>query len=1825
MTVYPGAIDDDRTIIRIDDNLAQLGTQAINQLREAVFAIETELGLQPSGSAGTLASRIDKSLTADGDIKTSALTSVGLATLPIDNSEIGANAGIQESKLTLNHGTTDLYTQITANSALLNSTAAFATTINSDLRIHIAGGSVLSDGSTPGRHVGSQIDLNDVPSDSRDPSYIWGGLQDKDGNNRTATSVNSALDQINTSLITHENATTPVHPATAVSVDTDEFTEIPSDATNAQLAFDAIDNADRLNIGEHRAVMHDNGVPRTARSELISGPDGYSQNIVPITPCNAFLVRPPATSPVDSNTNGDDLVVFNPDNTGKVFDTQFTQVKVGDIIRINYGNGIEGRFPIESIRYEPGTSWVVRLNGNNITNTDGYDAYARIDRPLFDDNTYGVFACAAANNDINSGIINSIIVGNPRGATALGIGFDPNQLDSSHYLLYLNLYPTGNPSDRTIQMPGIDVTGDGGASPGHYTIDNVVQATNNALRAAGYNYRFIAFNHKGEFGIMLGDTVDGASFSIINGIISGGALSAGSFSSNVIADADTLSGYDALGLGRAKAGLASPDISSYSSSEAASNFPTLILPPLKSRNAVVDGVRRDTFIETYAIEGDGYWIAEVTDVNLIGSSTVEIEYTVSADLCQAELKVGKTILVQPTIPYSDSSNLNVDYGRYFIKEVSFTPSCGGTPGTTVIRVVNGVHGTTNPISTPSDGIIVRLYFGEDAVSFNETNVVDPSPTPSNYNRLHEIYLDAQGHTFSHERARMIRQAQSSDLLATQDNWTVTNVSSKLSGFRDGTTDFRKYVRFYVLNYNTPGGGGTGEYDGYIGRRNPGTYGITEFGEVVRARKGVPTKFYDATNVDYIELVFDDPGPTSTDIMTSNSPRYVDIEVFPSLELDDEVFLLATCELESNAIERVVDRREFGTVSEKNLSTSALSFIESGDRYLHGNGVIRGLEYQGPDPSDPSLLSFTGGLALVNGHVSILNNSQVRIPEIRETGSSTPVSYDWAVCINDKDQFVPILLTSSKQEFFALGSPDYYVDSATFTELINNRKDLTPTVVVTVTISSMSVGSVTDVRRRIADETLSIPFTLSQPKSSPYTGTGEEGFVGHFSTLSALLYWINNSDDINSFVRVRGEITSSAVTISSPVFFDGGGTGKLVINGRLTTTADLTFDNIEVEIQGDQLRSSAAIVFTNCTLSFTNSAGGLASGSSSGKWVFNNSTLDFEDSAGIVSTGYVGTIVARDSTINTADGVLNCLFSSRYNFDNCAFTFASTDMGFDLLGNGEFVLTNSTVVWEPVGTPSNNFMDVSGGAIHLGSGSTARIENVVFQSSTDPRFPFISGEITGTGRIDSLCIKDCVFQDNGSAVTIGRSGAIAIVGTSTSGKGVIANALIEGNICREVQGIYLTGNENSDGGLTAINCSVVNNNCGPIGYYVRSYEGQNLAVRGNKGAKPSSLLIQGNSAGAIVTINDSGGQANPPSLPTGNVLIKDNITHTIYGDVSYGTETNFNEQGSLQIIGNTVETTELDVNVYPSSAIAANANGIRVGQYGDGPDSVLITNNIIRAGNIDRGSVEDIYTVTYGIFVLDGQSIISENSISGFESYGIYVPSGDESNIINNHLNRESREITAYIEANGDSIIIKDNGATDYDVIVSSNPQSLISGNRNHRQSIKLTSCRGNFAASSVGMDIEAVPETAQDAGSLLWYVVKITYTGGTGARNAAWEIPLSGMPKGTKVVRVKTRWSTNINGVDVDDGDMVLKLIYGDFLSAPTTDAKTITIGGSGSISANNIYDLEMTLGSGAGFITGDARRDDTNDVFVSVGVEGIDDATGMIFYIRALEVEYVW
>ena len=120
MSNFPTSIDDDSTLPSVSDNITEIGEEAINALKDAIINIENEIGIGASGSAGSIADRIGISLEADGTIKASAITGLGLVTLPISDSHISNSAQIKESKLLLDYSTATLFSTITSQGSLIN-------------------------------------------------------------------------------------------------------------------------------------------------------------------------------------------------------------------------------------------------------------------------------------------------------------------------------------------------------------------------------------------------------------------------------------------------------------------------------------------------------------------------------------------------------------------------------------------------------------------------------------------------------------------------------------------------------------------------------------------------------------------------------------------------------------------------------------------------------------------------------------------------------------------------------------------------------------------------------------------------------------------------------------------------------------------------------------------------------------------------------------------------------------------------------------------------------------------------------------------------------------------------------------------------------------------------------------------------------------------------------------------------------------------------------------------------------------------------------------------------------------------------------------------------------------------------------------------------------------------------------------------------------------------------------------------------------------------------------------------------------------------------
>lgn len=160
---FPTELDTDLEIPRVEGNVTEIGGDAINALRDAIFSIEGAIGISPAGNKPSLADRVSVSIDSDGKIKSSALSGIGLVTLPIDNSHIAVAANIAESKLNLDFSTITLNNSINSLTTTVSAVSDAITSTNIDFLEHVTG---IAD-----RHDGYEVDLrspvqtaNDVES-----------------------------------------------------------------------------------------------------------------------------------------------------------------------------------------------------------------------------------------------------------------------------------------------------------------------------------------------------------------------------------------------------------------------------------------------------------------------------------------------------------------------------------------------------------------------------------------------------------------------------------------------------------------------------------------------------------------------------------------------------------------------------------------------------------------------------------------------------------------------------------------------------------------------------------------------------------------------------------------------------------------------------------------------------------------------------------------------------------------------------------------------------------------------------------------------------------------------------------------------------------------------------------------------------------------------------------------------------------------------------------------------------------------------------------------------------------------------------------------------------------------------------------------------------------------------------------------------------------------------------------------------------------------------------------------------------------------------------
>lgn len=1178
MSNFPSSIDNDSTIPTVYDNITEIGAEAINALKEAVLNIEEELGTSCSGSVQDLSTRLNVSLNPDGTIKSSAITSLGLVSLPINDSEVATNAEIQESKLLLDHSTQSLFNSITSLGIDVTTALNWININGTKITQHIAGGSY--------NHYSNQILVTSSTS-----NY----LKNKYNSARDNSELYSLISDINSELVEHQqydgygvstlNVITNsglsypdnfAHHSAGLFVDSSRFVSIPSTINNLQALAEFVDTSSLLLFGTRVQNFFSNGVSNSSRSSTLIN-DGYSQILIESVLATTFLRNNGSnTSPVDDINNGDDIIELKPSGTiltSNLFDAQFSQVRAGDNILVNYGSA-QAEFIVKEKKYieSGGTKkFIVRINGTNLLYST--TASVVISRPQYNTNKKHVLALGQAYNSGLS-VTPSLTCIHPRSASVIGIGFNANLLDSSHYNLYLQIYPNGNLSNVQT-LPAIDVTGNLGATPGKYTLESVIQATNNAFRSNLKNYRFVAFDSDGEFGIALSDPYSNTYFSIINAVVdSSGSYNQSStvsqYVNNVIdvfTSSDSLGNpqlpKDALGLGIYAANFSSPPYSSTYSTAIQALTPTKIFVPLKKNFYYVNGSERDQFAlevdQTVDQYGDGYWLAEITSKNIIPGIRNETTYRVELDLKSSGLKVGKTLVIQPM-----NDGYFIDSGRFIISDVTCVV-CSPTLTYTDITVYDATHGQSSYTTTSDIGSKVKLYFGYDSISFNTESATD-NLSVSSFKRFFEVYVNSEGKTFSHERARfavggsdLTVNGQTLHASSDLENLSIYNVSKKLKGYSYGNIN---KISIYIESFIDS----TGMFTGYL--TNHDGVSATLAGPITIGYLGEVVRFYDNSNIDYIEFKFD---------VDLNLPtfvgQYLDVQLFPSLELDQEVFLIGNCFINSstNEIESLVDRRDFGNVSEQNFTTSAIDFISLGEKYLHTNGVIDGFGLDNYQYNvENNQISLSGGTAIINGKYVIMNPDVVEIPLVKERYSSVDYNVLWAVCLNDKKEYVtyPLLDVKgngnyySSQRIFTAFNPKtsttYRIESITKSKLLS-RKDLCLLYIVNSIVAGTPVEATLDVKdaRRFSYSTDSLSARVTSEKE-----------FGNFRSFISFANWIKVAGQKISKVGLKdiSETITSDVEINSLdlLEIDGENATTLTFQPTGSNTAKLILENVVIK-------------------------------------------------------------------------------------------------------------------------------------------------------------------------------------------------------------------------------------------------------------------------------------------------------------------------------------------------------------------------------------------------------------------------------------------------------------------------------------------------------------------------------------------------------------------------------------------------------------------------------------------------------------------------------------
>lgn len=327
---YPNELDTSIEIPAVRDSSL---SNSINGLRSAVFQIERVLGINPQGSSGnTVASRLNKVIDNDGNLKKTALINVGLLSGPISNHDVAENAGISEKKLNLDYSTQLLHSEIARIEKELNLITGQISTLISKISSHLSPDVSRS-------HTAKSVVLNSKPQTESDLStnfleapHVQQALEDI--YNKHINYSGNNIDEFNNS-----------HSARQIYFDNSNVSGTVA-ATNVQQAIEAFITAGVDENSVHQDTQHSNGVLRFGKLRTV-GNDKISEILI----SNISV----SFSSSNGNSSGTTNIIINDE-----VPLHNIALKPFDIVQIvdNFSPEIAGEYELKSFR---------ELNGNLIS------------------------------------------------------------------------------------------------------------------------------------------------------------------------------------------------------------------------------------------------------------------------------------------------------------------------------------------------------------------------------------------------------------------------------------------------------------------------------------------------------------------------------------------------------------------------------------------------------------------------------------------------------------------------------------------------------------------------------------------------------------------------------------------------------------------------------------------------------------------------------------------------------------------------------------------------------------------------------------------------------------------------------------------------------------------------------------------------------------------------------------------------------------------------------------------------------------------------------------------------------------------------------------------------------------------------------------------------------------------------------------------------------------------------------------------------------------------------------------------------------------------